>query len=63
MLPASQLAAWAATLAVPTALAGNGTNFENMPELKWQNAYFSVLGVIGTICVGLYWRFRRNGWL
>ena len=59
-----QLAAWAAILAVPTALAGiYGMNFENMPELKWQYGYFAVLCVIGSICAGLYWRFRRNGWL
>jgi Mg2+ and Co2+ transporter CorA len=32
-----QLAAWAAILAVPTAIAGiYGMNFENMPELKTQ---------------------------
>ncbi len=59
-----QLAAWAAILAIPTALAGiYGMNFENMPELKWQYGYFAVLAVIATICAGLYWRFRRNGWL
>lgn len=59
-----RLAAWAAILAVPTALAGiYGMNFENMPELKWQFGYFAVLAVIAGICAGLYWRFRRNGWL
>ena len=58
------LAAWAAILAVPTALAGiYGMNFEHMPELKWQYGYFVVVGVIVVICGGLYWRFRRNGWL
>ncbi|MDG7157764.1 hypothetical protein OVO23_10620, partial [Streptococcus pneumoniae] len=36
-----QLAAWAAILAVPTALAGiYGMNFENMPELKTKYGYF-----------------------
>ncbi len=35
-----QLAAWAAILAVPTAIAGiYGMNFENMPELKTQYGY------------------------
>jgi magnesium transporter len=59
-----RLAAWAAILAVPTAVAGiYGMNFEHMPELKWQYGYFMVLGVIGTVCGYLYWRFRRNGWL
>lgn len=59
-----RLAAWAAILAVPTAIAGvYGMNFEHMPELKWEYGYFAVLGVTVTICVGLYWRFRRAGWL
>jgi magnesium transporter len=59
-----QLAAWAAILAVPTAMAGiYGMNFEHMPELKWQYGYFAVLGVIATTCVGLFAWFRRKGWL
>jgi magnesium transporter len=59
-----QLAAWAAILAFPTAIAGiYGMNFENMPELKMHDAYFIVLGVIVSVCVGLYVRFRRAGWL
>ncbi len=59
-----QLAAWAAILAVPTAIAGiYGMNFEHMPELKTQNGYFVVLGVIATICGLLYARFRYARWL
>lgn len=59
-----QLAAWAAILAVPTAIAGiYGMNFENMPELKMEYAYFVVLGVIVVICTGLFLRFKRIGWL
>lgn len=59
-----QLAAWAAILAVPTAVAGiYGMNFEFMPELTWRYGYFGVLGVIGAICGALYLRFRRIGWL
>lgn len=59
-----QLAAWAAILAVPTAIAGiYGMNFEFMPELRWHYGYFTVLGAIVTICVGLWWQFRRIGWL
>lgn len=47
-----QLAAWAAILAVPTAIAGiYGMNFENMPELKTQWGYFVVLAIITTNCV------------
>jgi magnesium transporter len=58
------LAAWAAILAVPTAIAGiYGMNFDNLPELHWRYGYFIVLGVIAAICAGLFWRFRRIGWL
>ena len=59
-----QLAAWAAILAVPTAIAGiYGMNFQNMPELHEKYGYFVVIGVIVVICLWLYDRFRRTGWL
>jgi magnesium transporter len=59
-----QLAAWAAILAVPTAIAGiYGMNFINMPELRMKYAYFVVLGLILAICLWLYSRFKRTGWL
>jgi magnesium transporter len=61
---ARRLTAWAAILAVPTAVAGiYGMNFEHMPELKWEYGYYTVLGGIFGICAVLYWRFKRNGWL
>jgi magnesium transporter len=59
-----QLAAWAAILAVPTAIAGiYGMNFEHMPELKWTYGYYIVVGAIFAICGILYARFRHYGWL
>ena len=59
-----KLAAWAAILAVPTAVAGiYGMNFEHMPELDWQYGYAFVLTVILAVCGWLYWRFRQNHWL
>jgi magnesium transporter len=59
-----QLAAWAAILAVPTAIAGiYGMNFEYMPELKWRYGYFAVWGALVVICGGLWLRFRKIGWL
>ena len=59
-----QLAAWAAILAVPTAIAGvYGMNFENMPELHMRYGYFAVLGVIGLLCATLYAWFRHTRWL
>ena len=59
-----KLAAWAAILAVPTAIAGiYGMNFDFMPELRWKYGYYVVLGVVALVCTTLYVRFRRNGWL
>ncbi len=59
-----QLAAWAAILAVPTAIAGiYGMNFKHMPELDSTWGYPAVWGSIITICGGLWIRFRRIGWL
>ncbi len=59
-----QLAAWAAILAVPTAIAGiYGMNFKFMPELEHRYGYFIVVGVMATICLTLFTRFKRVGWL
>ena len=59
-----QLAAWAAILAVPTAIAGiYGMNFEHMPELDWEYGYFLIVGIMATICLTLYIKFKRSGWL
>ncbi len=59
-----QLAAWAAILAVPTAIAGiYGMNFDVMPELRVWWGYPAVVGVIAVICTGLFVRFRRIGWV
>ena len=59
-----KISAWAGIIAVPTAIAGiYGMNFEHMPELRWAQGYFLVLGVVAAICTTLYLRFRRLGWL
>ena len=59
-----QLAAWAAILAVPTAIAGiYGMNFTNMPELSTRYGYPVVLVAITGLCGLLYYRFRKTGWL
>jgi len=58
-----QLAAWAAILAVPTAIAGiYGMNFENMPELKTENGYFIILGVMFLTVLGMVYYFKRKHW-
>nr|WP_299240115.1 magnesium/cobalt transporter CorA [uncultured Halomonas sp.] len=58
------LAAWAAIFAMATILAGIwGMNFEHMPELDWKLGYPLALGLMGVVCGGLYYRFRKAGWL
>jgi magnesium transporter len=57
-----RLAAWAAILAVPTAVAGiYGMNFENMPELKWAYGYYIVVAGVLAVCTILYLRLRHYG--
>ena len=59
-----RVTAWVAIVAVPTMIAGiYGMNFDHMPELRWEFGYPAVLALIFGICVALYWRFRRAGWL
>ncbi len=59
-----KLAGWAAIIAVPTMVAGiYGMNFDFMPELRWRFGYPVVLAVTVGICVFLYVRFKRSGWL
>ncbi|MBI2838680.1 MAG: magnesium/cobalt transporter CorA [Acidobacteria bacterium] len=59
-----KLAGWAAIFAVPTMVAGiYGMNFAFMPELSWRFGYPFIMTFILAGCVGLYWRFKRAGWL
>jgi magnesium transporter len=59
-----KISAWVAIAAVPTMVAGiYGMNFKHMPELGWTFGYPLVLAVILAICLYLYWRFKRAGWL
>jgi magnesium transporter len=59
-----RISAWAAIIAVPTAIAGiYGMNFDHMPELGWTLGYPLALALIAAVCVTLYWRFRKTGWL
>ncbi len=47
-----------------TLIAGvYGMNFDHMPELHWTLGYpFSVLLMVAS-CAGLFWFFKRSGWL
>ncbi|MBE9590212.1 magnesium/cobalt transporter CorA [Moraxella sp. K127] len=59
-----KLAAWAGIAAVPTAVAGvYGMNFDHMPELHWKYGYFMVIGTVLAVCLFLYYKFRKAGWL
>ncbi|WP_162606451.1 magnesium and cobalt transport protein CorA [Jiangella asiatica] len=59
-----KITSWAAIIAVPTAIAGiYGMNFRHMPELRWELGYPGVMLLMAAICLGLYWNFKRRGWL
>jgi magnesium transporter len=59
-----KFAGWAAIIAVPTMIAGfYGMNFKFMPELSWHYGYYFVIGITISICITLYFFFRRSGWL
>ncbi|MFT3680378.1 MAG: magnesium/cobalt transporter CorA [Ferruginibacter sp.] len=59
-----KFAAWAAIAAVPTMIAGYyGMNFRFMPELEWHYSYPIVAVVTIGICLFIFFRFRKSGWL
>ncbi|WP_083940260.1 magnesium/cobalt transporter CorA [Saccharomonospora saliphila] len=59
-----KITAWAAIIAVPTALAGiYGMNFDYMPELQLRYGYPMIIGIILLICLTLYRVFRKKNWL
>ena len=59
-----KISAWVAIAAVPTMVAGiYGMNFDHMPELHWRYGYFTVVFLIAVVCLALYRRFKRVGWL
>jgi magnesium transporter len=59
-----KISAWAAIIAVPTLIGSvYGMNFRHMPELGWRAGYPLALALMAAICLALYWRFRRSGWL
>ena len=59
-----KISAWAAIIAVPTAIAGiYGMNFDDMPELHWSFGYPAVIGVMAILCLLLYRGFKKSGWL
>ncbi|MDQ4044723.1 MAG: magnesium/cobalt transporter CorA [Chloroflexota bacterium] len=59
-----RISAWAAILFAPT-LVGTvyGMNFDRMPELHWRFGYPFALVLMFAIGFGMYWTFKRRGWL
>jgi len=59
-----KISAGAAIIVVPTLIAGvYGMNFDNMPELHWHFGYAYALILMATAVLGLFWWFRKSGWL
>ena len=59
-----RISAWAAIIFAPT-LIGTiyGMNFDNIPELHWGYGYAFALSLMVLISVGLWFIFRKRGWL
>ena len=59
-----KISAYVAIAAIPTLLAGIwGMNFEHMPEISAVWGYPAALLVMGGVCLFLYTRFKKSGWL
>ena len=59
-----KISAMVAVGAVPTVVGAiYGMNFDHMPELRWEYSYPVVMILTGLLCVLLYRRFKRSGWL
>ena len=59
-----KISAWAAIGFALTAIASiYGMNFRHMPELGWYLGYPFAIGLMVLVGVGLYWAFKRRGWL
>lgn len=59
-----RISAGAALIVAPTLLAGIwGMNFVHMPELSWIYGYPAALAVMLACVGGMWWAFRRSGWL
>jgi magnesium transporter len=59
-----KISAFVAVGAVPTVVGAiYGMNFDHMPELRWFYGYPLALGVTAAVCLLLYLRFKKAGWL
>lgn len=39
-----------------------GMNFDNMPELRWQYGYFTIMGIMFALFVGMIVYFKKKKW-
>jgi magnesium transporter len=39
-----------------------GMNFEHMPELRYENGYYIVVGIMFLIVIGMLYYFKRQRW-
>jgi magnesium transporter len=59
-----KISAWAAIIAIPTLVSGiYGMNFDHMPELHKVWGYPAALGLMALVCLAVYVRLKRSGWL
>jgi magnesium transporter len=59
-----RLAGWGAIMAIPTVVFSlYGMNFRDMPELGSRYGYPVVVAVVALVCLWLYRRLKRFGWL
>ena len=59
-----KISAMVAVGSVPTVIGAiYGMNFDHMPELRWEYSYPVVMLLTGLLCLLLYRRFKRSGWL
>ncbi len=59
-----RFAGWAALIGIPTMIVGiYGMNFKFMPELNSRWGYPLVMTATISLCVFLYVRFKKSGWL
>ena len=59
-----KISAGAALVVVPTLIAGiYGMNFDHMPELAWTYGYAFAVTLMVVASGGLFWFFKKFGWL
>ena len=59
-----RISAWVALASGPTMIAGiYGMNFKHMPELGTRYGYFVVVGMMVSLSIYLFTRFKKADWL